>query len=692
MTTIDYAIRVAIQLKDESKLEEAQSIINSILEIYPKQEHALHLAGIIAHQKGKTTLSIELIQKAIENNPNIALFHSNLGEIHRQLQMIDLSIQCGQRAIVLEPQSSTAFSNLGIAYYDAKKYDAAEECHKSALALNPRLSRSLNNMGSIYKIYGKTEQAITFYQSAIKSSPHFAEPLNNLGTLFLERQEFRQAFDWLNQAIMLAPTFAEAHCNMGLVLLGLEQCDKALHYFEKALKLKPHYAEAYYGIAKIHLYQHDFVKAEYFIQKALATHSQHVEFYQLLVEIYREKGKYSEALIYLDQALSIDPTLSSLYISKGNILMEIGEISHAEEQFFKALEDAIPDIRILAHYCLIQLRKIKPEHQSFRELLSFANHIQDVSSNKFEYIYFALGKCYDDMNEPAKAFSYFKKGCDLKRNNITYNLTDDIGLTNKLIDAFTKETIAHLQTFANPSTLPIFIVGMPRSGTSLVEQIIASHPDVHGAGELIYFNDLIQRTFENHQLHYPQNILQLLQDDYQRITNNYLSYLRDFSSDAIRITDKMPQNFIAIGLIYSLFPNAKIIHIKRNPIDTCFSCYTKLFSHGHHYSYDLTQLGQYYLCYERLINHWRHILPAEAFLDISYEDMIHNLETEAKRLISYCDLSWDPACVAFYESKRQVRTASFMQVRQPVYTSSINRWRPFENELAPLIKILANTK
>jgi hypothetical protein len=150
----------------------------------------------------------------------------------------------------------------------------------------------------------------------------------------------------------------------------------------------------------------------------------------------------------------------------------------------------------------------------------------------------------------------------------------------------------------------------------------------------------------------------------------------------------MPHNFMAIGLIYALFPNAKIIHVKRNPIDTCLSCYTKLFSHGHHYSYHLSELGQYYLCYERIMKHWRHLLPPGAFLDISYENIIHNLETDAKRLIAYCELTWDPTCLDFYKSKRQVRTASFMQVRQPVYESSVNRWRRFEIELEPLIRIL----
>ena len=231
---------------------------------------------------------------------------------------------------------------------------------------------------------------------------------------------------------------------------------------------------------------------------------------------------------------------------------------------------------------------------------------------------------------------------------------------------------------------------MPRSGSTLVEQILSEHSQVYGAGELKYLNNLIQWPVKNQlsTLYYPENILHLSPEICRAITDNYIAYLQHFSPNAIRITDKMPHNFIAIGLIHALLPNAKIIHVKRNPIDTCLSCYTKLFTEGQLYSYELTELGQYYQCYERIMNHWRRILPSDAWLEIEYEVMVNNLEAEAKRLIEFCDLAWEPACLTFYQSKRQVRTASFVQVRQPVYTSSVERWCRYEQELAPLIKIL----
>lgn len=622
MTTIDYAMRVATQLQEAGKFADAKIILKNIVDSQPAHAYALHLSGIVCYQMGESAAGIEFVQQAIANHATNALFHSNLGEMYRQLKNLDLSIQHGQRAVLLDPNSATALSNLGIAYYDAKQFEQAEECHKRALTLQPTLSYSLNNLGSIYKVLGKTQHALALYQAAIAAAP---------------------------------------------------DC-----------------AEAYYGSAQIYLHTHNFIAAENAICQALTIHPHQIEYYHLLAEIYYEQGDNAATLVHLNHALSLNPTFASSYLSKGSVLMEMGEIASAEEQFLKVIQDSSVDTRLLAHYSLVQLRKIKNNNSSLEALLEIAENIEEVSLHKREYAYFALGKCHDDIGEWQKAFAWFARGCQTKRKQITYDIAEQVQMTNSIIHQFTQETIAHLRQFAHPSNLPIFIVGMPRSGTSLVEQIVASHADVHGAGELTYFLDLVQHPVDLHdtKLFYPDNILHRSSEICHSIIEKYLTYLRRFSTDAIRVTDKMPQNFIAIGLIHALFPNAKIIHVKRNPIDTCLSCYTKLFSKGHYYSYDLAELGQYYNCYAEIMAHWRRILPENAWLDVNYEDIIQNTETEVRRLIDYCNLTWDPACLAFHESKRAVRTASFMQVRQPVYTSSLDRWRRFETELAPLIKIL----
>ena len=241
--------------------------------------------------------------------------------------------------------------------------------------------------------------------------------------------------------------------------------------------------------------------------------------------------------------------------------------------------------------------------------------------------------------------------------------------------------------------MPIFIVGMPRSGTTLIEQIIASHPSVYGAGELHHLCTLIQRPIERPigVKHYPENMRYLTPTGLHAIADEYLSCLKNYAPAAAHITDKMPGNYVAIGLIHALFPHAKIIHVERNPIDTCLSCYTKLFRQGQFFSYDLRELGHFYANYRRIMAHWRQVLPAHSWLDICYEDVVSDLESEARRLIAYCGLQWDPVCLSFHSLKRQVRTASFVQIRKPIYASSVDRWRRFERELAPLIKVLSES-
>lgn len=690
MISIDQAMSMATQLQSEGKLDNAETLLQKILTIQPKHAFALHLLGVIAYQTGKISLGIELIEQAIQNNPNVALFHSNLGEMHRQLQAIHLSIQYGQSAIALDPNSALAFSNLGIAYYDAKQYEQAENCHHRALAINPKASCSLNNMGSIYTVYKQPQKALEFYLAAIATSPYFIEPLNNVGALCLQQQDYQQAWEYLNKAILLAPNYADAHCNLGLAYFGLEQNELALLHFEKALQLKPEYAEAYYGLAKVYLYQHHFSEAEQAIRKAITLNPQQVEFYQFLAEIYHEQGQNTQALLYLDQALVMDASISNLYLSKGQVLMEMDEISNAEEQFLKVAGELCKDNQILAYYGLVQLQKVRQNNVNLQNLLSLSQQLDPLSTNKWEYLHFALGKCYDDLGEWSTAFEHFTKGCQAKRRRIVYDSTEHIQFTHKLIHCFNEATIAQLQTYAHPSALPIFIVGMPRSGTTLVEQILSSHAQIFGAGELKYLHNMIQWPIKHLQtiLHYPDNILHLTSEIAQTISNQYVTQLQRFAPNAKRITDKMPHNYIAIGVIHALFPNAKIIHVKRNPLDTCLSCYTKLFSQGQLYSYELTELGQYYQCYERIMRHWRQVLPDHAWLEVEYEVLVTHLEKEAKRLIEFCDLSWDSNCLSFYQSKRQVRTASFLQVRQPLYTSSIERWRRYERELTPLLRVL----
>ena len=502
-------------------------------------------------------------------------------------------------------------------------------------------------------------------------------------------QRFSEAIEYLNRAIALVPDFIDAHCNLGFAFSGLEKVDIALSHFQRAMQLNPRHAETYIGVGMIYSAKLDFEAAENCVRQAIELDPNKAEFYQSLATICCEQGNSTQALAYFDHALSLDPSSNSALIGKGNLLVELGE-AEAANAIFSQVKDPSTTTQLSLHYSLVQLHTIKPHDRSMQTLLSIAPKVDELAPIQQEYLHFALGKCYDDIGEWSTAFEHFAKGCQLKRSHISYSTEEQTSLTLRIIDCFTEKTIETLRQSASPSATPIFILGMPRSGTTLIEQIIASYPDIHGAGELTHLGQIMNRQINTSAgaLNYPENIMYLTPTGTRAIADEYLTYLQRYAPTANQITDKMPGNYIAIGLIHALFPRAKIIHVERNPIDTCLSCYTKRFSHGQLFSFDLSELGHFYANYRRIMTHWRQVLPADSWLDVCYEDVVTNLESEARRLIAYCGLEWDPVCLDFHHLKRQVRTASYTQIRKPIYTSSVDRWRRFERELAPLIQIL----
>ncbi|MFA5372229.1 MAG: sulfotransferase, partial [Sideroxydans sp.] len=250
--------------------------------------------------------------------------------------------------------------------------------------------------------------------------------------------------------------------------------------------------------------------------------------------------------------------------------------------------------------------------------------------------------------------------------------------------------IDRLRGNGDSSALPIFVLGMPRSGTTLTEQIIASHPDVFGAGELPDLLRIAHRKTHPDTTTFPDNLRYLDAATLTAWGDEYIAGLKKRAPDSRHITDKMPANFFAVPLIHLMLPGAKIIHVNRNPVDTCVSCFTRLFHRKQEHTYDLAELGRYYADYVRLMDHWRAVLPQGAFYDVQYENIVADQEGEARKLLEYCGLEWDAACLDFHKTKRQIRTASVTQVRQPIYTTSVERWRKYEKSLGPLLDELGD--
>ena len=315
----------------------------------------------------------------------------------------------------------------------------------------------------------------------------------------------------------------------------------------------------------------------------------------------------------------------------------------------------------------------------------------DSSNDKAHYIHFALAKALDDAGDYARAFEHLLKGNALKRRQISYDETGALELLHRIRTVFDSRLLDRFQGAGHPSPVPVFVLGMPRSGSSLIEQILAGHPQIQGAGELTILEKMeAGGLYEPETLPYPQCISALDAEAFEQIGRSYLSRLPKIEDGKIRMVDKLPGNFLRIGLIRLILPNAKIIHTTRHPIDTCVSCYSKLFTNGLPFTYDLAELGRYYRGYSELMKHWRSVLPPGVMLEVAYEDVVDDLEGQARRLMEHCGVPWDDRCLSFHRTNRPVRTASVVQVRQPLFRSSLGRWRRYESGLGSLLDALGD--
>ena len=688
--SLNQAMTLATQLQSQGRLQESEHLLQQILQHQPMHAFALHLLGVIAHQVGKNTLAVELIQNAIQSNGNVALFHANISEILRILKRLNEAVSHGEQAVALEPQMVMAHSNLGIAYYDIKDYKKAEASQLRALSIDPNFAQSLNNLGNIRRECKHHDEAILLYEKAIAANPNYLEPLNNLGALLLEEDRTQEAIAALNKALQINPNYAEAICNMGGVHLEQEENEDAIDCYRRALTLRPVYVEAQMGLAKTYQALENLSDAEASALYAIQIDPGNAKAHALLGSIYAEMTKPELAEKEYDKALELNPECDDALLGLGHLCMENGEMEKAEELFLRAIEFKPNNLGARIH--ISQVKKVKAGDDNFAALLEEEKKSANFSANKMMSLHFALGKCYDDTKDYEHAFPHFLAGCKIKRAKFSYDPDNAARQFAALIDIFDQATIDRLRGAGVVSNLPIFVLGMPRSGTTLTEQIIASHPDVYGAGEL---HDLLKIAQGNiavapAPINFPENLRFLDQTILTSWGAEYVAGLKQRAPTAQRITDKMPANFFAVGLIHLILPNAKIIHVNRNPVDTCLSCFTRLFNRKQEHTYDLAELGRYYVDYARLMAHWRNVLPSGAFLDIRYEDIVKDQEGQARKLIEYCGLEWNDACLDFHKTKRSVRTASLTQVRQPIYNSSVERWRSYEKFLGPLLDVLGD--
>ena len=484
------------------------------------------------------------------------------------------------------------------------------------------------------------------------------EDLLGRGRALAEAGQHEDALNLARQAAALDPGRYEPHALAGAILALAGRPDEALSHLERARQLDPMRPELYNNAGAA----------------------------------LRSLGRLDEALAHFERALSLHPgyadaaaNAAGVWGARGLALAEEGDIDGAARALRVAIRLAPENAKYYRHLTDIDVNAITPEHEAALGKLARSPRHDDTQADAD----FALGTILR-ARDPQRSFDHFVRANALKRSQQTYDEAETLGAFERIATTFDRAFLDRHAGYGDRSERPIFIVGMPRSGTTLIEQILASHPLVFGAGELGTFEEITNAVLADGDMVSPAAMLEVHGEQLDGIGRRYDEALRALApGDVGRVTDKMPSNFRFIGLIRLALPNARIIHVQRDIIDVALSCFTTSFTaEGMAWTGDLSELGRYARGYLRLMNHWRTTLGPSEMLEVRYEDLVGDLEGEARRILTYCGLAWDERCLNFHDTKRPVRTASVVQVRRPVYRTSIGGWRDFSSQLQPFIDAL----
>jgi len=528
---------------------------------------------------------------------------------------------------------------------------------------------------------GNLQQAEILFRQALQIDPQKHEAYFQLGLIASRVNKMDVAAQFVAQAIQIDPMNAGYHKAQTEICRRLGRLDLSLASGQQAVILAPGDVDAHfnYGIALADAGQIDLAVEQY--KLVLNYDPSHGRAANNMGTILEKLGDEAGAQDYYSRAIAINPYHAEAQNNLGAILSAQGELDGARQCFSMAIA-AEPGF-VHSHYNLSTLKKYTiddPHYHALEEVAKNAHYLPEETRLRF---WFAIGKAREDVERYDDAFYAYEQGNSLKRKTFDYDGKKIVEITDDIMVRFDKD-YAHKPAKGCTDETPIFIVGMPRSGTTLMEQILSSHTEIFGAGELKDLSDVITNMGASQDLAYMDWLMRADESVLQAAGEAYVRRLRDINGSAKRVVDKMPGNFFFVGLIKKILPNAKIIHATRNPMDICLSNYSRLFNETMPFAYDLGDLGRYYRNYDRLMKHWADVLPAGSFLEMKYEEIVEDVEGQAHRLIDYCGLEWQDSCLEFHKNKRLVKTASIAQVRRPIYKSSVERAQLFGKHLQPL--------
>jgi tetratricopeptide (TPR) repeat protein len=653
MPTIPQALAIAVEHHQAGRLQAAEQIYRRILAIEPNHADALHLLGAIAHQMGNDGLAVETIRRAIAVNGSVAAFHVNLANALKRQGKLDEALASYLRALELVPDFAEVYVNLGNTLKEQGKADEALAAYRRALELKPDFAEAHNNLGNLLKERDRPDDALACYRRALELKPDYAQAHNNLGVALKELGSLDEAIACGRRALALKPDYVEAHNNLGIALAEQGKLDEAVASCRRALDLKPDFAEAHYNLGNL----------------------------------LGDQGRLQEALACYRRALELRPDDAAADCNLGHTLKELGDLQGAEDAYRAALGH--DSGFAFAHYKLAELLGGKlPEGDlaAQRRLLAEG----ELTCVQRSFLHFGLAHVLDARGEYVEAAEHAQRANALqdaqwRTRGREYDPRDYESLVTRMIAISSPDFFRRAGDFGLASELPVFVVGLPRSGTTLIEQILASHSQVFGAGEIELARETLA-ALGGQDTDALEGLRGLDRAAARHLAERHLERLCALEPAALRIVDKMPENYFSLGLLAVLFPRAKFIHCRRDLRDVAVSCWMTHFRKVR-WASDQVHLASRFRQYQRLMEHWRTVLPAP-LLEVDYEETVADLEGAARRLVAWCGLVWEPECLEFHRAQRPVRTASAVQVRQPVFRTSVGRWRHYEQALAPLFAAL----
>jgi tetratricopeptide (TPR) repeat protein len=721
------SLNTAIQFQRKGRYADAARLYHDLLRREPDHPDALHLFGVMHHECGHSGRAAELIGRALMLRPGAAAFHANLSEVLRAIGDHAASAESAREALRLQPDFPEASNNLGLALLEMGRFDDAVDAFREALRRRPSFALALNNLGTALKEMDLDDQAFEAFQRAVELDPDSAMAHANLGQMLVDRDRPEEGLEHCRTAARLGPNlvaahnnlgnayrvlgrFAEsnvayaealrlspgiagarAHANIGRALHADGQVQRGLACLRRAVEIAPDDVEVWRGLAETYADAENYADAIPCCRRIVEFEPERAQAHNNLGWALQQEGYVEEAADRYRRALEIRPDHIDAALNLANLNEELGELAEAEAAYrrlFEATGNPIPLARLAT---LLRGRLPDSELDALRSRIDDPEIVDDTRSS----LLFGLAHVRDARGEYAEAAKAMREANALAltrrvRRNRAYDPVEHTGFVDRLLEGFTPEFFRRLADSGDPTCQPVFILGLPRSGTTLTEQVLAGHPRVHGAGELRLARQSFESIPEVVGRHdgFVSCLSALDGANLRTLAERHLEELRKIASrasggaDADRIVNKMPDNYLHLGLLALMFPRATFIHVRRDVRDIALSCWITAFR-SIRWANDVNHIASRIKEHRRLMDHWRAVLPVPLH-EILYEDLVNDLEGESRRLVEACGLEWDPVCLEFHRIERPIRTASVTQVRQPLYRRSLARWRWYETELADL--------